>query len=134
MFLRRKKRGQALLEAVVILPIMVFLLLATVQVVVLLNTKVAVTAAAREAARAYAVYQDAGRARAAAEQNLRDAVIGYTGEKPEVSISISGGYVKVTVTYDQPSLVPGLFRLLGVDEEFGTVPVASAAVFRIEPR
>ncbi|MEW6049292.1 MAG: TadE family protein [Bacillota bacterium] len=132
--MRRKKRGQAILEAVIILPILVFLLLATVQVVVLLNTKVAVTSAAREAARAYAVYQDASRARDVAEQNLRDAVIGYTGQRPDVEVSSSGGYVRVTVTYSQPSLVPGLFRLMGVDEEFGAVPVTSAAVFRIEPR
>ena len=131
--MRRKRRGQALVEAAMILPILTFLLLATVSLVVMLNTKIAVTSAAREAARAYAVYQDTGRARQVADQNLKDTVMGYEGGA-QVNVSPSGGYVTVKVTYNQPSLVPGLFRIMGLNEDFGAVPISSAAVFRIEAR
>ena len=131
----RGESGQGLMEAAFILPLLTFLLLAMVSFVVVLNTKVAVTSAAREAARCYAVYQDAARARQVAEQNLRDAVMGYTGGC-QVRIQPSGGYVTVTVTYDQPTLVPGLFRIMGArSSAWGTtVRLSSAAVFRIEPR
>lgn len=131
----RGESGQGLTEAAFILPLLTFLLLAMVSFVVVLNTKVAVTSAAREAARCYAVYQDTSRAKQVAEQNLRDAVMGYAGGC-KVTIQPSGGYVTVTVTYDQPTLVPGLFRILGANTSaWGTtVRLSSAAVFRIEPR
>jgi len=129
----RRRRGQGLIEAALVLPVLVFLLLVMVDFACMLSTKAALTSAAREGARAYAVYQDADRARQVAEKNLRDSVLAYTG-KCRVDVSPSGGYVTVTVSYDQPVLVPGVFRLLGGKAMPSAVTLSSAAVFRIEPR
>lgn len=136
----RDGKGQAVIEMAVVLPILLFLVLAMATFGVMINTKVAVTGAAREAARCYAVYGDESRMRQVAEDYLRGTVTASSQEfsqsfnrNSDVSYSVSGGYVTVTVSYHQPVFAPGLFRLLGSGQSMpGRVTLRSAAVFRVE--
>ena len=65
---RRSQRGQAAVELALALPLLVFWLLAMVQVVLIARDQLAVVHAAREAARAAAVSASPGAAAAAAAQ------------------------------------------------------------------
>ncbi len=128
-----------MIEFALILPIILFIMLGMVTFGIMINTKVAVTGAAREAARAYAVTQDTGRMRTVAENFLRGSVAASASDFQQgfdrfhdVSYSISGDYVTVTVRYNQPSYVPGLYLLLGGDRMSNRIPLSSSATFKIE--
>lgn len=141
-------RGQSMVELALVMPILLFIMLGTVTFGMAVNTKVAVSGAAREAARAYAV-TDPGtgnpdaNARNKAETFLRGGVVASDAEFRQrfnkndpryVSIISDGTDVTVRVTYDQPSYVPGLFRLLkrnaaSLGDSF---PLTSSATFRLE--
>lgn len=138
------RRGQTMVELVMVLPVMVFLLLAMAQFGIMINTKIAVTGAAREAARCYAVYKDVSRMRQVAEDYLKGTVTASASEfatsfnkNQDVDYEVDSGYVTVTVRYRQKVFVPGLFSLVGGGswpgmQDDGRVPLRSAAVFRIE--
>lgn len=140
-------QGQSMVELALVMPILLFIMLGTVTFGMAVNTKVAVSGAAREAARAYAV-TDPGtgspdvNARNKAEAFLKGGVVASDAEFRQrfnkndpryVSIASDGTYVTVKVTYDQPSYVPGLFRLVGGNSALGdTFQLASSATFRLE--
>lgn len=145
----RNEKGQSMAELALVMPVLLFIMLATVTFGMAVNTKVAVSGAAREAARAYAVTDPAtgnpdSNARDKAEAFLKGGVVASDGDfrlrfdkndNRYVKIVPDGTYVTVTVTYNQPSYVPGLFRLLGGNSaaSLGDVfPLASSATFRME--
>jgi Flp pilus assembly protein TadG len=104
-------RGQATVEAALVLPFVALLLLAVVQVGLLVRAQVLVTHAAREAARAAAVDPDPNAALDAAEHaSSLDAA------RMKVSIEgrgDRGSHVTVHVTYDVPTDVPLIGALVG---------------------
>lgn len=134
----RDQDGQAMVEAAMVLPILVFITFGVLVFGIFVNTKLAVSGAAREAARNYAIHGDSSRALGVARDYLRGTLIsgtqgltcslGSSGSAPcEVVIDDSGGeYISVRVTFRQPSFVGGLF---GLPDK---VPLSATAVFRKE--
>jgi Flp pilus assembly protein TadG len=127
---RRRRRaagldaGQSTVELALVLPFVVLILLAVVQLGVIVQDQLLVTHAAREAARAAAVSADAGAAsRAAAAAGPLDptrlevAVTGRAG---------AGSYVHATVRYRADTAVPLIGPLVG------DVDLHAEAAMRVE--
>jgi Flp pilus assembly protein TadG len=98
-------------ELALLLPVVVLLLLAVLQVGLLGRDLLLVTHASREAARAAAVEAEPGAARRAAI-----ASSGLRADRVDVQISGRdgpGSRVRVTVSYRAPTSVPIVGRLLG---------------------
>ena len=138
----RYERGQALVEMALVLPILVVLTLGVMTFGIAINTKIAVTTAAREAARSYAIYADEAQMRNIAYDTLRSALPCSDEEfnssfnrYADVTYTVSGGYVRVTVKYHQSVYVPGLLTLLGgsrIGDSSGRLILSSTAVFKME--
>ena len=108
----RREQGQASVELALLLPVVLVLLLAILQVGLLARDVVLVTHAAREAARAAATDPDPQVARAAAL-----ASGGLEPSRLDVALVITGGddsgrRVEVQVTYRVPTRVPLVGRLV----------------------
>jgi hypothetical protein len=121
----RDEQGQASVELVLCLPLVVLLALALLQVAVVVRDQVAVTHAAREAAREAAVTPEPGaprRAALAGAKRLED-------ERLEVDVGRRGrpgDRVEVRVAYDSPTDLPLIGPMLG------DVRVSASAAMRIE--
>jgi Flp pilus assembly protein TadG len=115
-----RERGQATVEFALVLPLIVFGLLAILQVGLVVRDQVAVVHAAREAARAASVDPDPGRARAAARRVLAGAEV-HVGSRPGV-----GKPITVEVTYHDRTNVPLVGAL------FPDLDLHAAAVMRVE--
>ncbi len=107
----RDAGGQATVEAALVLPFVMLLLLAVIQVGLLVRAQVLVTHAAREAARAAAVDPDQQAAIDAAD----DAT---TLDRSRLAVSVEGrngpgSHVTVRVIYRSPTDVPLVGALLG---------------------
>lgn len=116
--------GQASVELALLLPIVVVLLLAVLQVGLLARDVVLVTHASREAARAAATDPDPRAARRAAAESS-----GLADDRLRVRASgrgEAGSRVAVTVTYRAPTSVPLVGALLG------DRTIRSSATMRVE--
>jgi hypothetical protein len=119
-----RDRGQATVELALLLPFVVLLLLAVVQVGLVARDAVLVVHAAREAVRQAAVTAAPGAAREAAE-----AGSGLTGRRLAVRVTrreAPGGRVEVVVTYQSPTNVPFIGPVVT------DVRLSSRAVMRVE--
>lgn len=116
--------GQSTVEVTLVLPVVVLLLLAVLQVGFVARDVVLVTHASREAARAAAVDGHAGAARAAAIDSS-----GLRADRLQVSLSGAGGpgsRVRAEVTYRAPTSVPIVGALIGDHV------IRSSATMRVE--
>ena len=108
---RTGSRGQASVELALLLPVIVLLVLVILQIGLLARDAVLVTHAAREGARAAAVDDDAGAARAAA---LASGDLDPDRTRVEVTgRGDAGSRVRVEVVYRAPTRVPLVGALLG---------------------
>jgi Flp pilus assembly protein TadG len=98
--------GQTTAELAVIFPVLLLLVLALVQAALVLRDQLALTGAAREAARAASLDADPARAERAAAAILPGATV-HSGPRPPV-----GELVRVTVTYRSPTNLPLVGPLL----------------------
>lgn len=120
----RPSAGQATVELALLLPVVVLLLLAVLQVGLVARDIVLVTHAAREAAREAAVDPAPGAARAAAL-----AASGLAPHRLDVTVEgrvDAGSRVRVELTYRVPTAVPLVGALL--DEH----TVRAGATMRVE--
>jgi Flp pilus assembly protein TadG len=92
--------GQATVEFALVLPLVIFLILAVLQTALIVRDYVATVHAAREAARAASVDRDPAAATHAARRVLRDASVSV-GSRPAV-----GSPVSVTVHYRSRTSLP----------------------------
>ena len=115
-----RERGQATVEFALVLPLIVFGLLAILQVGLVARDQVAVVHAAREAARAASVDGNPGRAVGAARRVLSRAEV-HVGSRPAV-----GQPITVEVTYHDRTDVPLVGAL------FPDVDLHARAVMRVE--
>ena len=92
--------GQATVEFALVLPLVVFLMLAVLQTALVVRDYVATVHAAREAARAASVDRRADAAEVAARRVLRRAHV-EVGARPAV-----GGPIRVQVTYTSHTDLP----------------------------
>lgn len=115
----KDNRGAGTVEFVLMLPLLLALTMAGMVFSLAAHADIAVVNASREGARVLAVTQDPAEARqrAASEvaANLRTSWGSDTLFSPgsDVQIQMSGGYGTVTVTYRQPTLIPGIGGFLG---------------------
>jgi Flp pilus assembly protein TadG len=119
-------RGQATVELVFVLPVVVVLALVVVQVAVVARRGILVAHAAREGARAAAVETDPATARSSA----RAAALSASGLDPahvQVDVAVDARDVVVVVRYDDPTDVALLGRLVG------PVRLQERATMRREP-
>jgi len=119
-----REGGQASVEAALVLPLVITMLLAVVQVGLVVRAEVLVTHAAREAARAAAVNADPQAAVSAAKLATT-----LDGERMTVAVrgrDGPGSRVQVEVTYSLPTDVPLVGSLLG------DVTLHAAATMRVE--
>jgi Flp pilus assembly protein TadG len=117
-------RGQAAVELALVLPLVAALALALLQVALVVRDQVLVVHAAREAARAAAVGDDPGAARAAAL-----AGAGLAPDRTDVEVSGRegpGSRVRVRVRYAASTDVPVVGPLLG------DVGLSGSATMRVE--
>ena len=105
---RPADRGQSTAELVLLMPVLVALLLALVQIGLLVRVRVMVTHAAREAVREAAVGADDDDVRAAAA-----AAGDLDPRRLDVSVSRAGDRVAVEIRYHDPTDVPIVGALLG---------------------
>jgi Flp pilus assembly protein TadG len=115
-----RERGQATVEFALVLPLIVFALLAILQVGLVARDQIAVVHAAREAARAASVDPDSGAAGHAARRVLAGAEV-HVGARPAVGQSIS-----VDVSYHDHTDVPLVGAL------FPDLDLHAHAVMRVE--
>jgi len=120
----RDERGQATVEAALVLPLVTFFLLGVVQIGFVVRAQVLVTHVAREAVRAAAVDADPEAARRAATSSSS-----LDGDRMNVLVQGRegpGSRVRVTVTYSVPTDVPLVGRLIG------DVSLQATATMRVE--
>ena len=115
-----RERGQATVEFALILPLVVFLLLAILQTAVVVRDYVGVVHAAREAARAASVDRDPGAPVTAARRVLRGANVNLS-PRPAV-----GGPLRVEVHYVSHTDLPLVGAL------FPDPTLSATAVMRTE--
>lgn len=84
----RDERGQAILEWAFIMPLLIFMLLAIFVVAILINTKLAASGAAREAARNYAIHTDSPQATCVAGGYLHGTLL--AGNMADCRVGTSG--------------------------------------------
>ena len=120
----RGERGQATVEAALVLPLVATMLLAVVQVGLLIRAHVMVTHAAREAARAAAVDADG-------DAPVFAAQAASTLDPDRMTVHVrgragAGSRVEVEVEYQAPTDVPLVGSLLG------DVTLRATATMRVE--
>lgn len=142
LLLIKKQKGQTMLEAAIVIPLIIFIMFAIIIYGFALNSKIAVITAAREAARTYAVYKDEDLMRDNAEKQLRTAIPMSSRQFSEsfnkysdiqYSVDPATNCVTVTVTFRQPTYIPGLMRLLGGGNIGNYFNLKGSAVFKLEP-
>jgi Flp pilus assembly protein TadG len=103
---KRGEEGQTTAELALVFPVVLLLLLLLVQVALVLRDQLALTGAAREAARAASLDADPARAQRAAAAVLPGAEV-RSGPRPAV-----GELVRVRVTYRSATTLPLVGPLL----------------------
>jgi hypothetical protein len=137
-------RGVALVEAAVIMPILVFAMICVAQIGVLVNAKLVIVEAAREAAREYATFHEDTRATPPCPRGVERAHIRAYNTVAQLSgpglprenlrITVGAGRITAEVTYPVPVFVPGAARLFTPAAPLGAdfVNLFGRAVFRME--
>lgn len=111
-----KKDGNAMLEAAVILPLMLFIVIGLIFLPLMtFFTKTILVDAAREGARHAALWDDQQGATALVEQILEDNGLEVANLHGITFDYTTANYVKVTVEYRQPTLFPRITNLIGGD-------------------
>ncbi|MDD5747468.1 MAG: pilus assembly protein [Actinomycetota bacterium] len=109
----RHSRGQATVEFVMVLPVLLIVIAAAFQTTLALNCCLMVSSASREGARRGAETGDSEEAKNAA----LDAASGLPGEKPNIDVDFPYGHskgqpIRVRVSHRMPILIPGLEHII----------------------
>lgn len=136
----KKRRGSAMVEFALVAPLLVLILVGIMVMGVVINSKIVVAGAAREAGRTWAIVKTDGTARAKAADAIQGGGLKYSSDSKvlfdpahDVQFQRMGDYIQVTVTYRQPTFVPLLAKLIDpAGPGDGTITLRSQAVFRVE--
>jgi len=136
----RDRHGSVLVEFALVAPLLILVLLGIMVMGVIINSKIVVAGAAREAGRTYSIAKDEGRARARAADainsgGLKVAADGRVLFSPgqDVQITRSGDFVTVGVSYRQPTFIPLIAQLIDPGGgSGGYLTLRSQATFRVE--
>lgn len=136
----RERRGSAIVEFALVLPLLVLILVGIMVMGIIINSKIVVAGAAREAGRTWAIVKSDYPARtkaadAIAGGGLRfsDGVQTLFEPNRDVNFALAGDYIHVTVTYRQPVFAPLIAELIDPARAGGGyLTLRSEAVFRVE--
>ena len=103
-----QQRGQSTVELALVLPFLFMMLLAVVQIGLLVQARLLIIHAAREAAREAAVGGDDNAVRVAAEE-----ASGLDVSRLQIQVFRIAGRVTVKLSYSDPTKVPMIGSLLG---------------------
>lgn len=136
MFIKSKlnnKRGTEVIEFVIMFPMVIFLIFSSMSFMLAIYSKIIVADAAREGARAEALSVEPAEDKVldviagfGLKQNLLDSVDVYTEDEGGIE------YIYVEVVYKQPSMFPGLPRLVGGSDWPNHFVIRSQATFKKE--
>jgi len=129
-----------MVEFALVAPVLVLLLVGIMVMGVVINSKIVVAGAAREAGRTWAIDKNDGQARTKARDAIRDGGLKFSASgktlfdaSRDVQFQRKGDYIHVTVSYRQPTFVPLLAKLVDPQSPGdGTITLRSQAVFRVE--
>lgn len=138
--LLRKQRGNVMVEFALVAPLFVTVLLGIMVMGIVVNSKIVVAGAAREAGRTFAVIKSDVEARTRAAEAIAGGGLkfkldnGYVLFDPahDVRFLRKGDYVEASVTYRQPTFVPLIAKLIDPDGGNGYITLKSQATFRVE--
>lgn len=137
--LTKQRRGAAMVEFALVAPILVLLLVGIMVMGVVINSKIVVAGAAREAGRSWAIVKNDSQAREKAMNAITDGGLKFHASgkvlfdpQSDVQFQRRGDYIHVTVLYRQPTFVPLLAELIDPTAGDGTITLRSQAVFRVE--
>lgn len=137
--LRKDRQGNAMVEFALVAPLLVLILTGIMVLGVIINAKIVVAGAAREAGRTWAIVKNDQLARDKAAESIvsgglkmNDGGSVLFAPQHDVRFQPDGYYIRVTVTYRQPTLVPLIADLMGQGDGQGHVLLTSQAVFRME--
>lgn len=116
----RVETGSATIEAALVIPVVLLVLVAVVELISLAATRLELVAAAREGARVAATTPDPAAAVAAAREVLGDGPATISVVRP----AVVGRPAEVVVSVDRPLVTPLL--------DVFTVPIRARAVMRVE--
>lgn len=136
----KNRRGSAMVEFALIAPLLITVLIGIMVMGVVINSKIVVAGAAREAGRTWAIVKDDSTARARATDAIRDGGLRFVSgnqilfeSQHDVRFQRQGDYINVTVTYRQPTFVPLLADLIDPNSPGdGYITLKSQAIFRVE--
>lgn len=125
----KKKEGQSIIEMSIVLPILLFIVLASMIFILAIYGKIATIVAAREGARAEALGLSTALVRV--QETIENA--GLNKDNID-SVNVTRGptYVTVEVKYNQPSILPGIPKLIGGNEWGSSFPLTAKSHFKIE--
>lgn len=134
------RRGSAMVEFALVAPLLVLLLVGIMVMGVIINAKIVVAGAAREAGRTWAVSKEDARARARAVDSVTGGGLKFHagGEvlfdpTRDVTFRRQGDYIIATVNYRQPVFVPLMARIIDPGSGgAGHITLRSEAIFRVE--
>jgi len=129
-------RGQATVEAALMLPLLLFTILGMFTYGLLVHARIVVTDAAREGARAYALglVLDEAETREKIEEQLENGGLRVENLQPIQleGTGVDAEFVELTVTYHQPSFVPLLPLLIGGEQNPSHFVITHTSTFRKE--
>lgn len=129
----KSEKGTEIIEFVILAPILLFVVFGSLAFILTIYAKIVVVDAAREGARAEALNSTT------ASEKVKEVLRGYNLkegliESVTVETKDENGtqYVYVQVVYKQPSLFPGLPKLIGNSQWPDYFMLSSRAVFKKE--
>jgi Flp pilus assembly protein TadG len=129
-----------MVEFALIAPVLIFLMLSVPVFGLIMRSYIIVTGAARDAARAGAMFEVDNRYGVATQvavdevrANLEEGPGGeYFQGAADVVVQRNGDELSVTVSYRQPTFVPFLGNLIGAERMPDKILLRSTAIFRVE--
>lgn len=134
--LLRDTRGQSIVETAIALPIILMIILSIISFSIIMNSKIVVNDAARQAVRVLAISGSEAQAKNTFKQALKDGGIAATESVnyKVIRTKTKGNQVEFEAIYYQKALVPWVDRMLwGVDERVkGYTPPPGTVAFYIK--
>lgn len=127
------RKGMETIEFIIVIPMLIFLVFGSISYMLAIYAKIAVVDAAKEGARAAAIGVST------AEQKVREVLKGFNLKAENIEsvtqkddIEDNSKYISVKVVYNQPSLFPGVSKMLSVNNTGSYFRLSSTAVFKKE--
>ncbi len=134
----RERKGSVMVEFALVAPLLILVLLGIMVMGVVINSKIVVAGAAREAGRTWAIAKSDGTARSRAVDAITSGGLKLVAEgsvlfdpATDVRFVQQGDYVVATVTYRQPTFIPLIGELIDPNGH-GFITLRSQATFRVE--